>query len=119
MNDLLNIELVDDIFKKRFVQSWEETLMALETRRLSFGRPLRRMSWRFFSDHVQRKESESYSRLKALVTDVLEDQQQLEERISYPSRTSAKQSCRETRRLQSAVIERLALKRRQMCVQAR
>ena len=87
MNDLLNIDLVSDNLKE-FDQAWEETLMALEKepevdlveglhhRQLEKWTLMQNALALYHSDQVHRKEPQSYSRLKALFSNVLEEQQQ-------------------------------------------
>ena len=84
MNDLMNIELRNDN-RKMPDRTWEETLMAMETEPGSNLCVIDNWKSRFLmqkalalnhSDQVHRKEPKRYGKLKALVTDILHDQQQ-------------------------------------------
>ena len=88
MNDLFNIELASDNFKK-FDEAWEENLMALDTEEEGadlmeglYHPQLEKSTLMLIAlalyhyDQVHGKESETYPGLKALVSDVVEDQQQ-------------------------------------------
>ena len=92
-----------------FEQAWEETLMALRKepeedpldslhqRQLEKSTPMQNALALWHSDQVHRKEPKSYSKLKDMVTDVLEDQlvniskKQGRLKDSNPSRTTEEQ----------------------------
>ena len=87
MNHLMNSELRNDKLQM-FNQAWEETLAAIKIEldvalleglyRGQLDKPtiMNNASAPYQSDRVRRKESQSKSQFKALVTDILDQQQE-------------------------------------------
>ena len=103
MTDLLNIELVSDIVKKLDRADEEALMMLRKNLKKPFWKDFTFESWRtrrfmrnaialYHSDQVHDKESKSYSKLRAIVSNVFKDHHQNSVMAQKTKRPGDKQS---------------------------